>query len=355
MDSQPVVNQPIRIYSKSSEFYLDTKAGFFSNNTELLDHALKKNNLYIQQPRRTLCKLCSTTLPSDPDFVSHGVEYSFCDLCGHLNGLYQDTPLFAESLYSADQGLDYSLNYIDSNYATRVSAIYKPKASFLLDHLPLRPQSLLDVGCGGGHFVFACHELGIDASGVDVNRVLVDYGNMHLMSNYGSNLLSLCDNHSFSYISERSADVVSALAVIEHMTSPNDFFDAFRNSDSDYILYSVPMFSFSVIIENLFPTVFPRHLSCGHTHLFTEQSLQYLNKLLGVVPVAEWRFGTDVMDLYRSAIVESKRLGASNRYLSLLKDRMSPMLDKHQSIFDADHFCSQIHCLAMKSHAFTAF
>jgi hypothetical protein len=279
--------EPRQFYSKSSGFYFDTKATFFSDNAHLLCRAHEKNDLYIHQPRRTHCKLCSSPLSSESDFTSHAVGYSFCDICGHLNGLHEDTTSFAHALYSEDDGADYSLSYVDPNYLSRVENIYYPKAAFLLDNISLDPLTLLDVGCGGGHFIFATRRLGILSEGIDVGHVLVEYGNMHLQSEYGRTFLSRCDSQLIpDLIRDSSVDVISALAVIEHMTNPADFFSAFRDSSANYIFYSVPLYSFSAIAENLFPDVFPRHLSGGHTHLFTEQSLVVLNRFLGVRPLA---------------------------------------------------------------------
>jgi hypothetical protein len=98
----------------------------------------------------------------------------------------------------------------------------------------------------------------------------------------------------------------------------------------------------------VFSEVFPRHLSGGHTNLFTENSLLKLNELLGVEPIAEWRFGTDFMDLYRSLITMINKNGGSKRFLEASISGLKPKLDELQFILDKAHFCSQIHCVAKK-------
>ena len=47
---------------------------------------------------------------------------------------------------------------------------------------------------------------------------------------------------------------------------------------TNYLFISVPTFSFSVFLENANQDIFPRQLSGGHTHLYTEESLNYLAK-----------------------------------------------------------------------------
>ena len=71
-------------YSKSSDFYLQTKKDFFSENDSLLLESVKQNQLYASQPKRESCKICENTLPDTTDFNSHGVDYVFCGECNHL-------------------------------------------------------------------------------------------------------------------------------------------------------------------------------------------------------------------------------------------------------------------------------
>ena len=108
------------------------------------------------------------------------------------------------------------------------------------------------------------------------------------------------------------------------------------------------MFSFSVALENISKNVFPRQLSGGHTHLFTEQSLQKMNAIIGVQSIAEWRFGTDIMDLYRHTITNLHKNNSSQKLIDYLYKGFGEKIDEIQSIFDKNHFCSEIHCVASK-------
>jgi SAM-dependent methyltransferase len=345
-DSSPIR----RKYSKSSSFYVSTKKDFFSENAKLLDKSLQQNRLYAAQAKRTLCKLCQSKLPNEMSFTSHGVSYVFCANCSHLNGGFDDTKSFVERLYISDDGSDYSANYIDQHFLKRTTDIYLPKVDFLLESIPPTAHHLLDVGCGSGYLVYAAIMRNLDAQGIDVGKKMIDFGNTQI-SHLTNKSPLLCESEQGFYeaIVRSESDIVSAIGVIEHLRDPHRFFDAFNKSRIQYLYYSVPMFSFSVILENIFKDVFPRQLSAGHTHLFTEQSIQKLHEIVGVKPIAEWRFGTDVMDLFRSAIVSLQRNNCSHQLKEYLESGFGRKIDDLQSILDNNHFCSEIHCVASKA------
>jgi hypothetical protein len=244
-------------YSKSSSFYLSTKKDFFTANQEFLEKSIKQNNLYASQPKRDLCKICETPLPSSLDFHSHDVDYVFCPKCSHLNGKFEDTQAFIEKLYISDAGSDYSNNYIDKDFHKRTTDIYIPKVDFLITSLPPKKYEILDVGCGSGYFVLAALLRNLNATGLDVSKTMVDFGNHQISHHLHTEPLSFENEQGFyNSITKSKANVISAIGVIEHLREPHKFFDALKKSNAKYLYYSVPMFSFSVILENIFTEVF---------------------------------------------------------------------------------------------------
>ena len=339
-------------YSKSSAFYLGTKKSFFSDNDSLLERASRQSELYAAQPARTRCKLCNTPLSQGTDFTSHGVGYIFCTDCSHLNGKFEDTKAFIEQLYIVDAGSEYSSNYIDGDFVRRTQDIYVPKIDFLLESLPPGEHRLLDVGCGSGYLVYAGLLRHLPANGIDVGRSMVDFGNRQILHfANAAPLTHVAEKTFYESIVASEADIISAIGVIEHLREPHEFFKAFARSRASYLYYSVPMFSFSVILENIFPDIFPRQLSGGHTHLFTEESVRRMNSLIGVRPVAEWRFGTDVTDLYRSVLTSLRNNRVSSQLIEKLDQGFATKTDDLQAVFDRNHFCSEIHCVTTKSVA----
>lgn len=338
-----------RKYSKSSDFYLSTLNSYFKENDKFLYESMHQNQLYAMQPKRLDCKLCSSKLPTNIDFHSHGVGYIFCEECSHLNGAFQDTKEFTDKLYVSDSGTEYSECYIDENFTNRVSVIYSPKVDFLKKNIPLDQFKILDVGCGCGYFVLAAQLEKLEATGLDVSQSMIDFGNLHISHLTGSNPLSFVSETDFyDSVIHSDANVISAIGVIEHLREPHKFFDAFRKSSSQYLYYSVPMFSFSAVLENISHNVFPRQLSGGHTHLFTEQSILKMNEIIRIESIAEWRFGSDAMDLYRHMLINLQKNNASPKVIDYFINGFGNKIDEIQASLDKNYFCSEIHTLAIK-------
>jgi ubiquinone/menaquinone biosynthesis C-methylase UbiE len=345
----------IVFYSKSASHYMSANSSFFAQNQKLLEKSHADNHVYKAQPLRP-CKLCLSALDEETDFVSHGVGYTFCDKCGHLNGVHDDTEAFSRHLYEEEDGGRYS-HYTDEDFSTRIEYVYQPKIKFLREALknescmglPDKIQ-VLDVGCGAGHFVYACLREGIDARGIDVNRKSIDFGNRKISSKFsGISPLTLAQpDDIYSEVVASKADILTAIGVIEHLRAPRRLLEAFRLSKIKYMLFLVPMYSASAIFENLFPNTYPRLLSGGHTHLFTNQSLEWFYEAGALVPVAEWRFGADAMDLYRSILVSLKANGSSERHLRMTEEMFRREIDKIQAVFDKAHICSELHCVVAK-------
>ena len=339
-----------KIYSKSSSFYKKIKSNFFDNNAGQLADAIKKNNIYSEQDTRINCKLCQELLPTEIDFEKHCIGYKFCTKCNHINGIYQDSINFASHIYADAGGSNYSNFYIDKKYEERLHHIYTPKVNFLLDHIDLVKPTHYDFGCGLGHLVNAARCKGIDSFGGDVGELLIKAGNDSLEHFHNIRSLEVLDiNTSLDYISTISKDVLSMMAVIEHISDLNSFFKNIRNASFKYFYYSVPLGGLSIFTETIFPNVYPRHLSGGHTHLFTEESLLLLNEKLGVTPIAEWRFGTDIQDLKRSFMVSLLQSKCSSITMQKFEDQFDSYSDDLQQVLDNANACSQIHVIAKKS------
>jgi len=340
----------VKKYSKSSAFYFEAKNDFFSENDVHLNRAKEINNAYSTQPKRVNCKLCCAELALKFDFCSHGVDYVFCTACGHLNGIYEDTEDFISNIYIDDDGVTYANNYIDKSFEKRMRDIYLPKAEFLVDNMPGNQFSVLDVGCGAGYFVAACQTYEIDAEGLDVSQSMIDFGNNQILNLNGSrnNLKVASESDFFQAVVETRADIISVIGVIEHLRQPHRLFEAFQKSHAQYLYFSVPMFSLSSALEHALPQIYPRQLSGAHTHLFTEESIRKMYEIMQVEPVAEWRFGTDIQDLFRSLLVMFEKTGASNKLLEMIQSKSSNLTDTLQKVLDEEHFCSEIHGLVKK-------
>lgn len=343
-------------YSKPLGNLLDFKQDFFSSNDIKLEEFRKTAILYRSQPFRVACKNCAHSIDFGQTecFKKFGIAYALCPNCGHCNGAHEDTEEFCQKLYTENGGKDYAREYTSTDiqqYRNRVDEIYRPKAEFLRDallevgHFPAR---LCDFGAGGGHFVSAAQDCGFsNVIGYEASETLVRFGNDMI----GSDTLVKHElDDIVHFIKDSDREVASFIGVLEHLRAPREAFQALaQNEKVQYVFFSVPLFSPTVVIESVFPEVMPRHLVAGHTHLYTEESIQYFCDEFGFERLSEWWFGLDMTDLYRSVIVTLQK---SNTQKRLLRDywmkHFLPLIDNLQSVLDEAKECSQVHMLLRK-------
>lgn len=318
------------------------KKSFFEDNDGMLKMADEMADVLSRQPKRETCKICGSKL-SAPLFVSHGLGYIKCDKCDHLNSEFEDTNEFASKVYVED---DYSKNYSapdKEGYEKRLNSIYIPKAEFLkasLEKEGLCDINVLDIGAGCGYFVSALRRLDIPAVGIEVSKNQVIYGNACA----GEDILThvgLTD--SIGFIENTDANVISAIGVLEHLIDLNENLEAIKNNNKiKYVYASVPMFSFSCAFEAANQQCYNRHTGGTHTHLFTNESIAYMAESIGFEMAYEWRFGSDINDLYRFLTVSMSKNG-NQEFASYFSEKFVPLMDKLQLILDESEFSSEMH------------
>lgn len=345
-------------YSKPLGNLFSFKQEFFEENDKKLREFELHAKLYRQQPTREKCKNCheGITFDDELNFQKFGVVYALCSHCGHLNGNHEDTDEFCSAIYGGGEGdgEDYASTYLSSDaeiYDNRVDEIYAPKAQFLFDSLVaegIEPDSLIDFGAGAGYFIAGAKKCGFsNVIGHEVSKTLVNFGNTILGKEciFRHDLPEICN-----IIENAKADVVSMIFVLEHLQHPRDVLRAIKiNKNIRYFYFSVPLFSPSVLFESVFQDVMPRHLTSGHTHLYTKKSIDYLCEEFGFRPVSKWWFGLDMADMYRSICVS---LGKANGENKLLRDYLDcnflPLIDKLQNVLDEEGACTEVHILVEK-------
>ena len=331
-------------FSKPSVAVIRNKTSFFEENEKHLNHVRNVNNFYKKQPPRDNCKTCGSLL-EEIDIFIHNVPYSICKNCNHFNGRHEDTKEFAEFLYSDSDGEDYSKNYLN-NFKSRVDDIYIPKAEFLKEVLNKNNVTnfkVTDIGCGGGHFVKACEDLDIMATGYDPNKKLISLGSQML----DINDIQYRDLDKInSLIKETETEVLALIGVLEHLMDPLGALDAFKKSKSQFLYLQVPLFSFAAIQESMHDDVFPRQLNAGHTHLYTNESIEYLCKKFNLKRAGEWWFGTDFVDLFRHLHIKVN--SDSNNKQSYIQSYLGNHIDNLQSVIDSKKMCSGVNMILQK-------
>ena len=287
-------------FGKSAGPLLTHKQSFFTDNAEFLAEGHRIARVYTNQPRRTTCKCCRATLGA-VSFSKHGIDYHICGKCGHLNGAHEDTDAFCGEIYTENSGQKYARNYGAADreaYDRRVRDIYLPKAEFLRDALlaeNISPDNLsyADFGAGSGYFVAAMRALNWkNVTGYEVSEAQIALADA-MMEPDSVRRHDMADIVNLAHTAD--CDVLSMIGVLEHLQNPREVLAAMRDNPRIRHFYmSVPLFSPCVFFEMIFPEIFHRQLSAGHTHLFTESSLNWLFDEFGMKRRSEWWFGTDM-------------------------------------------------------------
>ena len=345
-------------YGKPSGPLLAHKQGFFAENRARLAEMARLAGIYAAQPRRGRCKNCEGPL-GGPDFVKLGVGYALCPACGHLNGCHEDTPEFCAAVYTDDGGAAYGATYAEADraaYFRRVEDIYEPKARFLARALEERGESLAatavaDFGAGSGYFVAALRRAGAGrAVGFEVSERQAALGRAMLGDAAAMVVHGLDDTARLA--AETDAGLVSMIGVLEHMRSPRQVLAALAaNPGVRHVYFSVPLFSACVFLEMAFPGVFPRQLAGGHTHLYTESSIDHFCREFGFRRAAEWWFGTDMVDVYRNLLVSLADNPETAGAAPLWERSLKPALDDMQLAMDRRRLSSEVHMLLAKEGA----
>ena len=328
-------------YSKKSADILQVKSDFILNNKKYLDECEKIYKVWQEQPERKKCKICNCMLNKNRTFKSHGYKYYICSTCGHVNGEYSDTDDFSTRNYDIFYNEKTKIDYLE-----RVKKIYIPKFKFLIDSLKedgyeLEKFKLLDIGAGSGYFVNAGLLENYNCQGIEISKTQVKFANKIM----NSNLECVPAENVVRYIENADATCVSAIGVLEHIINLHEVLKSIvKNKNIKYLYFSVPLFSFSCIIESIFEKVYNRLLSGSHTHIFTFESIEYLNKMYGFKEVSRWHFGTDMVDLYRSFIVSME--DSENYELEMIfKNKYLKLIDSLQEVIDKNNLGSEVHML----------
>lgn len=347
----------LKQFGKPSFALLMQKNSFFEENELHVKKQREIAKLYTAQLLRKDCKNCGKELNVEPDFVKDSIPYKVCQTCTHLNGAHEDTREFCEKVYQQED-TSYAQNYsieTTEDYEYRTASIYFPKAEFLYTCLKkenVNPHKLsyFDYGAGSGYFVAALTKLGLGkVTGSDVSEAQVKMAN-NMIAPPRLTRHDIDDGHQ--ELEKTKSDVVSMIGVLEHLQTPREALVKINsNPNIKYVFLSLPTFSLSVYLEMLDDNVFHRQLHGGHTHLYTEKSIDYMCKEFGFEVIGQWWFGTDMVDLYRQIYVKLECANASESIKNDFKTRLAKFLDQSQLELDKVNESSEVHILLRKENA----
>ena len=330
-------------YGKSVADIKSSKQKYFDDNLLLVEAQNESAEIYKKQPARLKCKNCKADILESIKYESHGLEYVICKSCGHVQGLFEETAEYSNYMYSSSNygKYMYASEEEQSIYDNRVDLVYKPKADFLVEVLDEENDALsvLDIGGGAGFFVSACSDLGIVAHGVDMSQTEVEYGNTYLHRIDGSKLELIQPEELLDIIKNTTANVISAIGVLEHLIDYHSIFTAVKqNRNIKYFYIMVPTFGLSNVLETLTPDVYNRHLGGPHTHVFSTESIGYLCHKYQMEMMGEWKFGTDILDLYRMCMTKNNK-----QFGEVIHKKFYECIDEMQLVLDKHDFSSEVH------------
>jgi len=345
-------------FGKKSKDILDVKSGFITDNLELFNWQKKLFKIYLKQPKRSKCKNCEKKLKG-LKFKKLNVLYILCKNCDHLNGLYDDTKYLSKKFYQTSEQKMYSKIYVENkrkDYNKRLKNIYIPKAKFLLENLIKKEKNkkkifnkfkFIDIGCGSGYFISSLQKMKIkNLSGFDPSKEMVYYGNK---INRFRKLEFVEHNKTIDKIksiSTKDPTCISMIGSLEHIYNQNEILKEIKSKKNiKYLYVVVPCFSPSSFIEMVFDKNFQRLLAPQHTHLYSEKSLQYLEKMFGFKIIAEWWFGADIVDLYRNFVLKIFKKKKLNDEKILFNNMFLKILDGMQLEIDKKKLSSEAHIL----------
>jgi 2-polyprenyl-3-methyl-5-hydroxy-6-metoxy-1,4-benzoquinol methylase len=253
----------------------------------------------------------------------YGGLYYQCSICSHCFLIARPSEAALKSFYTNDS--HYSSTYVDKkSLETRVKEVAKPKAEWVVEQFELiygrQPTSILDIGAGGGHFVYASKQLGLDAKGIETSSRSREF----CSNNFGFELQAA----DFSQVWNRflDLDIITFWGLIEHVPDPLGLLKLASKTlygRESLVVASAPNWdSFSTAVQTFFSSSIVRHLDAlGHLHIFTNSSLATAFELSGFAPVAAWYFGMDAYELFTqlAASANEKVTSFSGELLSNLQ------------------------------------
>ena len=142
-----------------------------------------------------------------------------------------------------------TFKFLLKNFDERVKKNLSTKSKFLRQ--VIKDKIIVnDIGSGAGHFLSALEKVNINGTGYEPSKRLVNLGKTKLKKNK-IHFVEFSSIYS-KILKDCSSNTLTLMGVLEHLQSPSKILETFCKSSFKYLYFSVPLFSFSVFIENCF-------------------------------------------------------------------------------------------------------
>jgi len=186
-----------------------------------------------------ICKLCDTSSFRPINTIDakskEKLLLAFCNTCSLIQqeSIPSDDEL--RIYYSHNYRQDYKNTYAPKlKYVRRAGLAAKDRINFLKQNVDIANKSLLDIGAGGGEFVYLASRNGFISSGIEPNEGYSEYAKKE----YGVDIQTMM----LDKLEAASADVVTLFHVFEHMANPNNVMKKIANvlNDDGVLFIEVP-------------------------------------------------------------------------------------------------------------------
>jgi len=246
------------------------------------------------------CPICrSSTSTSEFQLSVYGGRYHQCADCSHCFIINPCRQAHLDAFYASNT--HFASTYTDPRITeTRVQQVARPKAEWLVEQFSRRygraPRQVLDVGAGGGHFVHACRQLGLEADGLELSEA----SRAFCKTTFGFELQAI--DVTRERLVGTAPEVVTFWNVLEHVSDPMRMLAAVRRilpAPEAMVIVEVPRWNcLTTGVQRGFPETVVRHLDpLAHINFFTDSSLATAFEASGFAPAAAWYFGMDAYEL----------------------------------------------------------
>ena len=290
------------------------------DNIKIIIENLIINNRFDRLEECPVCRAKIDHKNSTEETSIYGLKYIRCELCKHIFTQLVLKKDAMQEFFSSNENL--SSVYTDKKILDkRIEEIYKPKLEYIIKSFckihNRYPKSILDVGAGAGHFVYAAKNHGLESTGIEINKQSIDFSR----KNFGIELINIDFNTEWENFS--NYDIITFWGVIEYLLNPNPFLSNAHKiikGSKGMIFCEVPRYeSMSTNILNVYSNSAVRHftpwcrISC-----FTDSSLNTLFFNNNIQPTNAWYFGLDAYELFTQIAYNQKDISI----LKLMKNHI---------------------------------
>lgn len=335
-------------YSKpSSDIQIEGKMRLENDPLLHQRQAAQVQDLLASQDRKC-CVLCGQPLTGE-QFRHREISAISCSTCGHVQTTQLPPPGYPEQEFHKVYP-----KLTSEGYEDRKKRIYKPKLDWALNCLQeigysfeqLKELKWTEMGCGAGYFLTTLQDAGLKHfTGFDADNTLVGIARSFTKEGKVQHYDGLLSD-AFSVF---PADIYVAFFVLEHIPDAHRFFDVLKSLPKGTIfIFSIPVFGFSCLLENIFTHNFARNFDgVLHTQLYTDRSIAYAMERSGFTILAQWIFGQDAADFSRFLINNLSEKFSQN-LLAEFEKKLLEIQDPLQSCLDKSGLADQRHLIAIK-------